>query len=240
MPAKLDLIGQRFGRLVVTDTAPNKGRRTQWKCICDCGKEYIGLTDSLRSGKLQSCGCLRKESITENNKKRIKSLLGEHFGKLTVIQQAESYRGHSAWICECECGNIKTVSSVELLRGDTLSCGCLKTSFGENAIDTILKTNNINYVREYSFNDLVSENCVPLRFDFAIFQNDGRLSHLIEYDGEQHFSKKGDNAIWSDSFEKRQIRDIQKTKYCEEKGIPLIRIPYWEKQNITLDKLMIS
>lgn len=52
MPKKLNLIGQRFGRLTVIEEAPNQGRYTQWKCLCDCGKEKICKTDSLRSGSL--------------------------------------------------------------------------------------------------------------------------------------------------------------------------------------------
>ena len=59
MPAKLDLLNTRFGRLTVIESAPNKGKRSQWKCKCDCGNEIITLTESLRSGSTKSCGCLR-------------------------------------------------------------------------------------------------------------------------------------------------------------------------------------
>ena len=41
MPAKLNLIGEKYGRLTVIEKAPNKGKRTQWKCLCDCGKEKV-------------------------------------------------------------------------------------------------------------------------------------------------------------------------------------------------------
>lgn len=239
MPKKIDLTGQKIGRLMVISPAPNKGRRTQWNCKCECGNDFIALTESLRSGKTRSCGCLRSEITAEKNKNNIINLIGQHFGKLTVIQQAESYRNHSAWICECECGNIITVNSVELKKGDTLSCGCLRSSYGESLIKNILTNNQIDFKKEYSFEDLLSEKNIPLRFDFAIFK-DGKLSHLIEYDGEQHFSNKGDNKLWSDSFEKRKERDKLKTEYCKKHNIPLIRIPYWEKENITLEKLMIN
>ena len=57
--------------------------------------------------------------------------MGKRFGQLTVIKGVESYRGHSAWLCECDCGNTVIVNSVELNRGDTLSCGCLQSSYGE-------------------------------------------------------------------------------------------------------------
>jgi hypothetical protein len=237
MPKKIDLTGQRFGRLVVIEPAENKGKRTQWKCLCDCGNEYIGLTDSLRSGRLQSCGCLRKESARTQAQKNIKSLVGEKFGLLTVIAQADSYRGHSAWECECECGNKVIVNSIELKNGDTLSCGCLRSSFGEKIIENLLKENNIVYQKEYSFSNLVSENNIPLRFDFAIFNNN-KIQILIEYDGEQHYLDKANNFWKNDNLSQRKNRDELKNIYCKTHNIKLVRIPYWEKNNITINMLL--
>jgi hypothetical protein len=53
----LDLINQRFGRLVVMYSVPAKPRR-KWKCQCDCGNTTMLDTGHLRSGNTQSCGCL--------------------------------------------------------------------------------------------------------------------------------------------------------------------------------------
>ena len=61
-----DLIGQRFGRLVVIDRAPDsatKGSHTQWRCLCDCGVETIKARGKLMTGAIKSCGCLGKESV---------------------------------------------------------------------------------------------------------------------------------------------------------------------------------
>ena len=87
-------------------------------------------------------------------------------------------------MCQCDCGNKVIVNSVELKKGDTLSCGCLRSSFGEKAIEKILKDNNIAYKKEYTFSNLTSSNNVPLRFDFAILNNNNAIERLIEYDGE--------------------------------------------------------
>jgi hypothetical protein len=73
----LDLIGERFGRLVVTAKAEDKiyeksgKHKSQWYCDCDCGtKNKIILGVSLTSGSTKSCGCLHKEisSITAKTK----------------------------------------------------------------------------------------------------------------------------------------------------------------------------
>ena len=54
---KLDLTGQRYGRLTVLAPAENIGSRTAWLCRCDCGRETVVRTNRLRSGHTSSCGC---------------------------------------------------------------------------------------------------------------------------------------------------------------------------------------
>lgn len=56
-----------FGRLLVTHRLPNKGKRVMWNCVCECGGTTAVSTDSLRDGKVRSCGCLKKESIAAVN-----------------------------------------------------------------------------------------------------------------------------------------------------------------------------
>lgn len=63
-----DLIGMRFGKLIVVGRAENyispKGRKvSRWKCICDCGnpEEIIVNGNCLINGYTKSCGCLQKE-----------------------------------------------------------------------------------------------------------------------------------------------------------------------------------
>lgn len=55
---KLDLTGERYGRLTVIGPAENIGTRTAWRCRCDCGKETVVRSNRLRSGHTSSCGCL--------------------------------------------------------------------------------------------------------------------------------------------------------------------------------------
>ena len=56
---KLDLTGQRFGKLIVLAPAENIGTRTAWLCRCDCGQETVVTTQRLRDGHRTSCGCDR-------------------------------------------------------------------------------------------------------------------------------------------------------------------------------------
>jgi len=56
---KLDLAGQKFGKLTVLAPAENIGKRTAWLCRCDCGQKKVVKTYHLRSGRVTSCGCDR-------------------------------------------------------------------------------------------------------------------------------------------------------------------------------------
>ena len=54
---RVDLTGQRFGKLTVVAPAENIGSRTAWICRCDCGKDAVVKTYHLRDGHTTSCGC---------------------------------------------------------------------------------------------------------------------------------------------------------------------------------------
>jgi hypothetical protein len=64
MTQRLDLHGQRFGRLVATAMAERNHRGPRWLCRCDCGKESVVSTRELRTGSTRSCGCLGVERRT--------------------------------------------------------------------------------------------------------------------------------------------------------------------------------
>lgn len=62
MGKKIDLTGQRFGRLVVLCEDHSHGK-LMWRCRCDCGNEVLALSGNLRKeyGGTKSCGCRHKE-----------------------------------------------------------------------------------------------------------------------------------------------------------------------------------
>lgn len=65
MAKRADLVGQRFGRLVVEEYAFTKNNRAYWKCKCDCGNYTEVPTYSLKYGNTTSCGCYRLERVVE-------------------------------------------------------------------------------------------------------------------------------------------------------------------------------
>ena len=121
---KYDLTGQRFGRLTVIKRDPEKDKSgsIKWICQCDCGNVISVRWDSLMRGHTQSCGCICKEKGRGK-----KDLLGQRFGRLTVIwEEPERNKNNEIrWLCRCDCGNVVSVSGVALRNGNTKSCGCL-------------------------------------------------------------------------------------------------------------------
>ena len=102
----------------------------------------------------------------------------------------------------------------------------------------MLQEYNINYKKQYSFDDLVTKTNTKLRFDFAVFTKNNELKFLIEFDCRQHFD--GPEAKWtnSDSLEEIQYRDNLKNEYCKKNNILLKRIPYTEIKIMTLEKIL--
>lgn len=72
----------------------------------------------------------------------------------------------------------------ELIGGEVV---VMRSSRGEIKIAEILEMNEINFKEEYTIPGLVSSNGTSLRFDFAIFGDDGNLDFLIEFQGRQHY-----------------------------------------------------
>lgn len=234
------LVGKCFGRLVVLERDLNKlkgkGHSSYWICQCDCGNKCSVDYVSLRRGHTQSCGCLKKELLSQKN---IKDITNQRFG-MVVAKERLNVKSHQSWVwrCECDCGNKNYLCSAEnLLSGRIISCGCSKKSRGELRIEEILKNNNIQYIREFIFKDL--KDIKYLRFDFALIRNN-EIIRLIEFDGEQHFYNRKD-CLWNKNgteFATLQKHDKMKNDYCKEHSIPLVRIPYTELKNINLEMLL--
>lgn len=63
-----EMVGERFGRLIVVSAAKSKHKRSYWNCQCDCGRLCLAMGKYLRQGKKRSCGCLKREQAQINQK----------------------------------------------------------------------------------------------------------------------------------------------------------------------------
>ena len=230
------LLNKTFCRLTVIERDMTKpighGRDSYWICQCICGTQISVRYSDLISGHTQSCGCLKKEQLRERNTIDISN---QKFGHLIALERTSEQTSKKDWLwkCQCDCGNIVLIATNNLTSGKTQSCGCKNISRGEEKINNILIENNINFAKEYSFSNLRSDKGKLLRYDFVILNDENQPVRIIEFDGEQHFRKT--SPFYSEVLIQN---DQKKNNYAKSNNIPIVRIPYTEIDNLSLELLL--
>ncbi len=82
-------------------------------------------------------------------------LVGQKFGRLTVVKEEGVKNKRPSWLCECECGNFTTVAGTHLRQGSITSCGCYRLDMLIESISTHGKSNT----REYTIWCLMKGRC---------------------------------------------------------------------------------
>ena len=135
MPFEFNLHGQIHGKLTVIDEERDprfkKKRGRTWYCMCTCGETVRYTSNRIRQGKARSC---RK---CGNIRKMTYDLTNQRFGSLVAreimeIPGGKTRRGKNsrkqAWLCECDCGRWRLVTSNNLRDNNVISCGCKNAS----------------------------------------------------------------------------------------------------------------
>lgn len=163
----LDLTGTTFGRLKVIEPV-KRGKKTYWKCICECGKEVVVRIDLLRNGDIKSCGCLKKEMAKARLMKH-----GETGSRLYYIWRAMKSR----------CENAKNKKA---------------PIYKNRGIKVCDEWHDYNNFRKWAFNNGYAENLTIDRIDndgnycpencrwvdLITQANNMRTNRRIEYNGE--------------------------------------------------------
>ena len=125
MAQMLDLVGQKFGRLEVIKCLGKirNTNRIYWLCQCVCGNITEASVSSLKSGKVKSCGCLKRDYTLS----KTYDLAGQKYNMWTVSHRVDDgKRDASYWLCQCDCGTQRVVQGRSLISGASKSCGCIK------------------------------------------------------------------------------------------------------------------
>lgn len=160
---------------------------------------------------------------TVDYKREIASLYGEKFTLLSDYQNVAT----SIKVRCNDCGFIRNVKPVNLLRnGYCPKCGAIKSK-GEKKIATYLKEKGFSFETEKYFKEF---NIGLHYYDFVL--SDEKI--IIEYQGVQHY-------VFNPFFHKTQEnfnyccqKDIQKEKAAIKNGYSFLVIPYTELDNIDL------
>lgn len=189
-----------------------------------CGTVYYVRPHCFLSGvRCPNChGNIARNKTTNDFKQDVFNVVGDEY---TVSEEYKNCRT-KILITHNVCGHSYKVIPSSFLHGNR--CPRCIESRGERCVAEYLSRNNVNFEREYKFEDCRSLRSLP--FDFAVITNNN-VACLVEYDGEQHYRTielfGGEEGLLY-----RKHNDAIKTQYCADNGIPLIRIPYWEFDNI--------
>ena len=126
------------------------------------------------------------------------------------------------------CDHEYYVTPTRFINGGRRCPYCNRSSKPELYIEALLQEKGINFTEQYEYDDLLGTKGGRLRFDFAIFDTDNNLVFQLEYDGEYHYLP----ILGQAKLEYQQEHDRRKDEYCKLHNIDLLRIPYWDFDNI--------
>ncbi len=73
-----EMIGKKYGRLLVIEMRQKTNNGYSYLCLCDCGNQKVLNGSAIRTGAVKSCGCIRSEMIKAKNFKHGKSYTPEY------------------------------------------------------------------------------------------------------------------------------------------------------------------
>jgi len=117
-----DISEQRFGKLTaIRRVGKTNDGHIIWECNCDCGNVIQSPGTYLVRGNKKSCGCLIMDKRMD--------LSNQRFGRLVAIKDVGTIKNGMSnirlWECLCDCGNLTTKRSSQLIQMKSNSCGCL-------------------------------------------------------------------------------------------------------------------
>lgn len=186
-------------------------KTTTHKRLCDtCGKRMSGA---------------KKIITTQEKNKYLK-----HIGSQSICIDETNVGNKDISLFKCSCGaEFKRKWNVVRTYGFHRCNKCSKRqSYGEQLIEKILNARNIYFESEKRFENCRNKYALP--FDFYL----PHYNLVIEYDGIHHF----EDVRYEGQCKQTRFNDEIKDRYCEDSGIRMLRIPYFEKDNI--EKIIVD
>lgn len=204
---KQDLIGKRFGKLVVLEKSENRRRgHYLWICQCDCGNICEKPTGELNGGTATSCGCSWRQPAVHE---------GDHYGRLTAIRPTEKRSAKAViWECLCDCGETVFVRTTSLTSGHTISCGCVKRELDEEKdfreILTYTDNTCIEFAKGISKNRSNTSSDTGVR---GVILKDGKYQAQIVFRKQRYYL--GRYSRLEDAIEIRRKAEARVEEYVE-------------------------
>ena len=188
-------------------------------CICPEGhKCKIRFNDFNHGHGCRECGKGLRSEVQRTDYEIIK----QGFEKEGYTLITEKYINNKQDLtCKCPNGHTYTTQWNRFQQG--LRCPMCNSPKGEEFIIKLLKELEIEFIHD----ECIWKPYNNLRPDFFL----PNYNLVIEFDGIQHFEPV-DFFGGQKGFEKRQQKDKEKNKYCKNNNIDILRIPYWDFDNI--------
>ena len=213
------------------EIAPSSAKEIWIKCL---EKDYHGsykiksynFNESLKKGNngCQYCSSKKIHPYDSFGYRNFDKIMNWHpDNKISPFKVAKSSSMKYKFIClECGRAYYKQLNNITHRNDDCPVCGVSK---GEYVVENWLNRMSVKYYyNQPYFNDLLSDKGNPLRPDFILPEH----KIWIEYDGEFHYKPiRGEVEL-----QRQQKYDKRKDKYAKKHSWKLIRIPYWEFDNI--------
>ena len=198
-----------------------------------CGGDWLVTPISILQGRATVCPDCSKYTLKTDEKFK-KDLVRVSHNEIIALEKYTNAKTpilvkHNIKNCDHEW----YITPNNLLRGK--NCPKCNESKGEIKIRLYLEINKISFKTQYKIENCRNINHLP--FDSAVFDDNSTLKYLIEYDGEFHYEVarySKDKEKMKQKLISQKYNDSIKTKYCLEHNIPLIRIPYWDFDNIEI------
>lgn len=193
----------------------------------DGGVEH-GLFFQVAGHHLRGSGCPK---CFGTKKKTLDQFIGEanhvHGIDMYDYSLVNYERAHSYIEIKCNTCGYVFLQTPHAHINQKQGCPHCNFSHGELAVEKWLKKYNIKFEDQKTFENCKYKKKGNLEFDFYLSD----FNMCIEYDGEQHF-KEGRFFATNKNLKEIKIRDQIKNDYCFQNGIRLLRIPYWDFNNI--------
>ena len=199
------------GYRLISNEYKNNSQKLEF--VCPKGHTtFISWNNFKKGRRCSECYCYKK--LTNND-------VDNYLGQFGYKRNSEYINANTK--IEIECPNSHKYLGTYAHFYSGKRCPYCKKSNGEARIMNYLNNNKIKFEQEYHIN--IKGKC--LRFDFYL----EKYNMTIEYDGQQHF-KPVDKFGGEEEFKNTQLRDKLKNQYCKDNNIKLIRIPYYDFNNI--------
>lgn len=204
------------------------GSHDKVKCQCEMdGTIWETSATTLLTSKV-GCPACNGNATRDRCVKSNEQFIAELKAVNPDIEPLEEYHDdHSKVKCRCKIHNYMWDAMPNKILHRRTGCPKCTSYHNEKTLDCILEKWDLKYSVQKRFKDCKDKNILP----FDRYLDDFNV--LIEYDGEGHFHpipRGSSDGI--DTFYTTQKHDKIKDEYCKKNKIPLIRIPYWEKENM--------